>query len=152
MAPNAGLFSIFDFIWCEIQSVGGEKPVKGCGFGPYIMYMIEQVTRHQFDYDRPHKVLKIVANLPEVGVPPPGPGGAVAAVEVDAPDVGAAAAGGASPPPRAPPRSSSRRRSPPSPIRRLFNVIFGMCKDSEVRQRKEREARRKDTQTLKQIS
>jgi hypothetical protein len=106
MAPNAGLFSIFDFIWCEIQSVG-ERPVKGCGFGPYIMYMIERVTRHQIDYDRPHKVLKIVANLPEVGVPPPGPGRAAAAAEVDAPEVGAAASSGASPPPRAPPCSSS---------------------------------------------
>ena len=47
----------------------GERPVKGCGFGPYIMYMIEQVIGHQFEYDRPHKVLKIVADLLEVGVP-----------------------------------------------------------------------------------
>jgi hypothetical protein len=28
MALDAGPFSIFDFIWCEIQSVG-ERPVKG---------------------------------------------------------------------------------------------------------------------------
>ena len=39
-----------------------------------------------------------------------------------------------------------------SPIRKLFSAIFGMCKDSEVQQQKEREARRKDTWTLKQIS
>ena len=31
--------------------------------------MIEQVTGNQFEYDRPHKVLKIVADLLEVGVP-----------------------------------------------------------------------------------
>ena len=47
----------------------GERPRKGSGFAPYIMYMIEQVTGHQFEYDRPHKVLKIVADLLEVGVP-----------------------------------------------------------------------------------
>ena len=47
--------------------------------------MIEQVIGHQFDYDRPHKVLKIVADLPEVGVPPPDLGGAATAVEADGP-------------------------------------------------------------------
>jgi hypothetical protein len=135
MAPDAEPFSVFDFIWSEIQSVG-ERPIKGYGFGPYIMYMIEQVIGHQFEYDITHKVLKIVANLPEVRVPPPGP--RVAVAEADAPEGGAAAAGGASPPPRAPSRSLSYHRSPPSPICKFFSAIFGMCKDSEVRQRKER--------------
>jgi hypothetical protein len=113
--------------------------------------MIEQVIGHQFEYDRPHKVLKIVADLPEVGVPPAGPRRAAAA-EADALEGGVAAAGGASRPPRAPPRSSSYHRSPPSPIHRLFSAFFGMCKNNEVIQRKEREARRKDTRTLKLIS
>jgi hypothetical protein len=99
--------------------------------------MIEQVTGHQFEYDRPHKVLKIVADLLEVGVPPLGLGGAGAAVEADAPK-GGAPTGGASPPPCAPSRSSSHHRNPPSPICKFFSAIFGMCKDSEVRQRKER--------------
>ena len=110
--------------------------------------MIEEVTRHTFEYDKQHKVLKIVADLLEVGAPPPGPRGAA---EVDAPESGAAAAG-ASPPPYAPSRSSSRRRSPPSPIRKMFSAIFGMCRDIQTRQQSEREARRKDTQTLKQIA
>ena len=43
MAPDARPFSVFDFIWSEIRSVG-ERPLKGCGFAPYIMHMIEQVT------------------------------------------------------------------------------------------------------------
>ena len=34
----------------------------------------------------------------------------------------------------------------------MFNAIFGMCKDIRTYQQKEREARRKDTQTLKQIA
>ena len=90
--------------------------------------------------------LKIVADLPEIGVPPARLGGAVAA-EANAP-AGGAAAGGASPLPHAPSCSSSHRRSPP-PIRKMFSAIFGMCKDIQVRQQKEREARRKDTWTLK---
>ena len=40
VAPDARPFSVFDFIWCEIRSVG-ERPLKGYGFAPYIMYMIE---------------------------------------------------------------------------------------------------------------
>ena len=129
----------------------GERPLKGCGFAPYIMHMIEQVTGHTFEYDKVHKALKIVADLPEIGVPPAGPGGATAAPEADAP-AGGAAAGGASPLPHAPSRSSSHHRSPPSPIRKMFSAIFGMCKDIQVRQQKGREARRKDTWTLKQIA
>ena len=34
----------------------------------------------------------------------------------------------------------------------MFSAIFGMCKDIRTCQQKEREARRKDTQTLKQIA
>ena len=67
----------------------GERPLKGCGFAPYIMYMIEKVTGHTFEYDKKHKVLKIVDDLTEVGVPPPSPRGAA---EVDAPKSGAVAA------------------------------------------------------------
>jgi len=149
MAPDARLFSIFDFIWCEIQSIG-ERPVKGCCFAPYIMHMIEQETGGTFEYDKQHKVLKIVADLTEVGVPPPGLGG-VAAAEADAPKDGAALAG-ASPPPCAPSCSSSCRGSPPSPIHRFFNSIFGMCRDIHIRKWEERKVRRKYTRTLKQIS
>ena len=104
--------------------------------------MIEQVTGHTFDYDKIHKALKIVADLPKIGIPLAGPG--EAAAEADAP-IGGAAAGGASPLPRASPCSSSRCGGPPSPIRSFFSSIFGMCRDIQVRQQKERKARRKDT-------
>jgi hypothetical protein len=110
------------------------------------------VTGHQFDYDKSHKILKISTDLTEIGVPPPCPGGAGVATEADTPEGGAAAGGGVSPPPRAPSRSSSRRGRPPSPIRKFFSSIFGMCKDIHIRQREERKARRKDTRTLKLIS
>ena len=129
----------------------GERPLKGCGFAPYIMHMIEQVTGHTFEYDKIHKALKIIADLPETGLPPAGLGGAAATPEADAP-IGGVAAGRASPLPHAPSHSSPRRRSPPSPICKMFNAIFEMCKDIWTCQQKEREARRKDTQTLKQIA
>ena len=99
---------------------------------------------HTFDYDKIHKALKIVADLPKIGVPPAGLGEAAAAAEADAP-AGGAAVGGASPLPRGShSRSTSRHGSHPSPIHRFFSSIFGMCRDIQIRQ--------KDTQTLKQIA
>jgi len=68
MSPGAQSFSVFDFIWTKIRSVG-DRPLKGCRFAPYIMHMIEKVTGHTFEYDKKHKVLKIVDDLPEVGAP-----------------------------------------------------------------------------------
>ena len=48
------------------------------------MYMLEKVTGHTFEYDKKHKLLKIVPDLPDVGVPPPSPTVAMA-VEANAP-------------------------------------------------------------------
>jgi hypothetical protein len=114
--------------------------------------MIEQVTGHQFDYDKSHKILKISTDLTEIGAPPPYPGGAGAVAEVDALEGGVVVGGRVSPPPHAPSCFSSHRGSPPSPIRKFFSSIFRMCKDIQIRQREERKARRKDTHTLKLIS
>ena len=33
------------------------EALKGCGFAPYIMHMIEQVIGHTFEYDKVHKAL-----------------------------------------------------------------------------------------------
>jgi len=120
----------------------GERPVKGCGYAPYITYIIRQVTGYSFEYDKQHKVMKIAADLAEIDLSPPG-----AAVG------GGSAAHPTSP--RGPSRSSSRGRAPPSPIRKSFSAIFGMCKDMnaiKTRQHHEREARRKDTRTLKELA
>ena len=95
--------------------------------------MIEQVTGHTFEYDKIHKALKIIADLPETGLPPAGPGGA-AALEADAPGSGAPA--GASPSPHAPSHSTSRRGSPPSPICRLFSPYLGCAVTSRLGSRR----------------
>jgi hypothetical protein len=49
MAPNANgfEFSIFDFIWEEINAIS-ENPLKSCGYAPYLMHMIERVTARTF--------------------------------------------------------------------------------------------------------
>ena len=95
--------------------------------------MIEKVTGHTFEYDKIHKALKIVVDLPEIGVPLAGPGGAGTAAEADA-HVGGAAAGRASPPPHGSHScSTSCHGSPPSPMRRFFSSMFGMCRDIQVR-------------------
>ena len=84
-------------------------------------------------------------------MPPARPGGGGgAAPEVDSP-TGGAVAGQASLP-HASSHSSSCCSSPSSPILKMFSAIFGMCKDIRTYQQKEREARRKDTWTLKQIA
>ena len=95
------------------------------------MYMIEQVTGYTFEYDKIHKALKIVADLPEIRVPPVGLG-EVAVAEADTLASGAAAAGD-SLPPCVSPHSSSCHGGPPSPIRRFFSSMFGMCRDIQVR-------------------
>jgi hypothetical protein len=40
---------------------------------------------------------------------------------------------------------------PPSPIRKMFNMIFGMCKSTNDVVHKERQRRKKDTLRLKKI-
>ena len=97
--------------------------------------MIEQVIGHTFKYDKIHKALKIVVDLPEIGIPPAGPGEAAATAMVDAPAGGAPAGGASLPPHGSHSCSSSGHGSPPSPIRKIFSSIFGMCRDIQVRQR-----------------
>ena len=61
--------------------------------------------------------------------------------------------------PYVPTRSYSRRggsrsqnwEKPPSPIRKMFNMIFGMCKSINDVVHKERERRKKDTLRLKKL-
>ena len=113
------------------------------------MHMIAQVTEHTFEYDKQHKVLKIVADLLEVGAPPPSPGEQqqqrlmhLRVVQQQQEHLLHHVLLHVHP----------RCRSSPSPIRKMFSAIFGMCRDIQTRQRRERGARRKDTRTLKLIT
>jgi hypothetical protein len=55
-------FSLFDFIWEEIEAIS-ENPLRSCGYVSYIMHMIERVTGHTFEYDKEHQSLRIKNDL-----------------------------------------------------------------------------------------
>ena len=138
MASNANgfEFSVFDFIWEEIKAIS-ENPLKSCGYAPYIMHMIERVTAKTCYCEKKHHPLRIKNDL-------------------KAPVEGRRAAAGqpGSPPPRADRRSRQQRNKPPSPIRKMLGLIFGMCKSqhaADVKAQHERRARRKDTKSVKEI-
>jgi hypothetical protein len=57
-------------------------------------------------------------------------------------------------PPRAARRSGQQGDKPPSPIRKIFSLLFGMCKSqhaTNVKAQHERRAKRKDTESVKEI-
>jgi hypothetical protein len=131
---NGFEFSIFYFI-CEEINVISENPLKSCGYAPYIMHMIERVTARTFFCEKEHYSLRINNDL---------------RAPVD--DRRAAA------PRSSPPRATRVRRQqgdkPPSPIRKIFSLLFGMCKSQhviEVKDQHERRARWKDTKSVKEI-
>jgi hypothetical protein len=56
LSLEAPLFSAGDFIWQEIKNLS-EDPRKICSYSPYIMHMIERVSRLTFPKDVKHKPL-----------------------------------------------------------------------------------------------
>jgi hypothetical protein len=53
MRDGAPPFSVMDFVWEEIKGTS-MNPQKTCGFAPYIMFMIEDVTNRTFQKDGFH--------------------------------------------------------------------------------------------------
>jgi hypothetical protein len=51
-------FSVFDYIWEEIKSIL-ESPQKCCGYGAYLMFMIDQKTNKRFECDYVHTPIDI---------------------------------------------------------------------------------------------
>jgi hypothetical protein len=64
MVPNANgfEFSIFDFIWEEINAIT-ENPLKSDGYAHYLMHMIERVTAQIFFCEKEHHLLRIKNDL-----------------------------------------------------------------------------------------
>jgi hypothetical protein len=136
MAPNANGFelSVFDFIWEEIKAIS-ENPLKSCGYAHYLMHMIEWVTSRTFFYEKEHHPLWIKNDLR-------------ALVE------DSRAAAPHSSPPRAARGREQPRDKPPSPIQKIFSLLFGMFKSQHaagVRAQHERCERRKITKSVKEI-
>jgi hypothetical protein len=57
LRPEADPFSVGDYIWQEIK-YQSEDPKKICSYNPYIMFMIERVTRVEFPKDATHMPLR----------------------------------------------------------------------------------------------
>jgi hypothetical protein len=136
MAPNANgfEFSIFDFIWEEINAIS-ENPLKSCGYAAYLMHMIERVTTRILFYEKEHHPLWIKNDLRAV----------VKDLRAAAPH---------SSPPRAARGRGQPRDKPPSSIRKIFSLLFGMCKSQHavnVKAQHERRERRKITKSVKEI-
>jgi hypothetical protein len=137
VAPNANgfEFSVFDFIWEEIKAIGIENPLKSCGYAPYLMDMIERVTAQIFICKKEHHPLRIKNDL-------------------RAPVENSRAPAPHSSPPRAARGRGQPRDKPPSPIQKIFSLLFGMCKSqhaADVRAQLERRERRKITKSVKVI-
>ena len=146
MKPDTPLFSIFYFIWEDMKTVA-ESPQKSCAFGPILMHIIEQVTNLRFQNETEHKAYQLKHDLDgpslrALSEAPAGEDTVMADVAYTPPPA---------PTPSVPSRSSSSRRSPPSPIKKAFNFLFGMCKSTSDVVHKEREKRKKDTIRLKKM-
>jgi hypothetical protein len=133
MAPNANgfEFSVFDFMWEEIMAIS----LKSCGYAPYIMHIIERVTARTFFYEKEHHPLRIKNALRD-------------------PVEDRRAAARQSSPPRAARGRGQQGDKPPSPIRKVVSLLFGMCKSQHAAygkaQHKRRE-RKKITKSVKEI-
>jgi hypothetical protein len=137
MGFNANVFefSIFDFIWKEIKAIL-QNPLKSYGYALYIMHLIERVIGMTFYCEKEHHPLRMNNDLK-------------ALVE----DRRAVAGQPISSPPRAV-RSGQQGDKPLSPIRKIFSLLFGICKSqhaTKVKAQHERHARRKDTKSVKEI-
>jgi hypothetical protein len=133
--PHRFDFCVFDFIWEVIKAIS-ESPLKNCGYAPYIMHMIERVTGHTFGYDKEHHPMRIKNDLKDL-------------VEERR-----AAAPRGSLPPRAARGRGKQGDKPLPPIRKILNLLFGMCQSqhvTNVKAQHERCARKKDTKSVKEI-
>jgi hypothetical protein len=136
MAPNANgfEFSVFDFIWEEIKAIS-KNPLKSGGYAPYLMHMVERVAACTFFYEKEHHPLQIKNDL---------------RAPVDDRRVVAPR----SSPPRAARGRGQQEDKPPSPIRKIFSLLFGMCKfqhTADVKAQHKRRKRKKISKSVKQI-
>jgi hypothetical protein len=138
MTPNVNgfEFSIFDFIWEEINAIS-ENPLKSCGYAPYIMHITERVTVRTCYCEKEHHPLRIKNDLK-------------APVEDRRVAVGQLVSSTH----RAARRSGQQGDKPPSPIQTKISLLFGICKfqhATEVKAQHERRTRRKDIKSVKEI-
>jgi hypothetical protein len=57
MTNGAQSFNVIDFMWEEIKGIS-LNPHKNCGFTPYLIFIIEDVTTRSFPKDGIHMPLR----------------------------------------------------------------------------------------------
>jgi hypothetical protein len=162
---GVGPFSVGDYIWQEINYLS-EDPKKIYSYSPYIMYMIEKVTKIEFPKDvthkplRPNPVKNPIVPSPEREPEITAEEGAEARVDwqqfkqqpTAQADTGLTGATHRSD--RWGPGQYGRPKKSTSPLRRFVNLLFGMCKsqyDIEVEQQWMRIGSKKERDTMKQL-
>lgn len=148
MREGALPFSVFDFVWEEIKIIS-QSPQNYCGLAPYIMIMLENVagdvTRIILN-DVKHKPLQLVPAKNPTVPPPPAPEGEPTAAGTIAGSISAGAMGAMTPRPEF--RSDGNHDS--SSILKVLKTIFSMCKSTHEKVHKERQARKKDSQRIRE--
>ena len=114
--PYERPFCIMDFIWNELRMTMIEAK-KSLPAAPYIMYMIERVTKVMFTKTIKHEPLHMRARSGDALPPPPSHADSTRNPRYDP----APSSLGAS--------SSSRRRHHYSFVKRALRSLFGMCRN-----------------------
>jgi len=114
--PGGRPFCIMDFLWNELRRTMIEAK-KSLPAAPYIMYMIERVTKVTFPKTIKHEPLHMCACSGDAPPPPPSHAGSTRNPRYDP----APSSLGAS--------SSSHRRHHYSFVKRALRSLFGMCRN-----------------------
>jgi hypothetical protein len=158
MRDGAPAFSVIDYIWEEIKCIT-LNPQKNCVFAPYLMFIIKDVTNRSFPKDVFHMPLRTTptkkslippaqASSPPKADPTPQqqheaaepvrPAGYTG--QTDLSDQGQS--------------STQQREKSSSPIKKLFGLLFGLCRSHhaiETRHHEERNARKKLQKDMKEV-
>jgi hypothetical protein len=117
MAPGGRPFNAFDFMWNELRHVIDDSR-KHFRYTPYIMYMIERVTKITFPKDVAHEPVHLRPHSEVPAAASRHHGSSSLAPRVDDPPLHAPSFG---------PRSS-RLRGSGSMVKRVLRSIFCVCK------------------------
>jgi hypothetical protein len=158
MRDGAPPLSVMDFVWEEIKGIS-MNPQQTCGFTPYLIFMIEDVTRRSFPKEgkrmsfRPKPTKKPLIPPAQVSSPPradptPQQQHKVAEPVRPARPTGQTNLGDQG-------QSSARQREKPSsPLKKMFGLLFGMCRSHhavETRLHEERKSRKKLQKDMKEV-
>jgi hypothetical protein len=151
-------FSVIDYIWKEIKGIS-LNPQKNCGFTPYLIFLIEDVTGRSFPKEgihmpfRPNPTKKLLIPPAQVSSTPTADPTTQQHHEAAEPvrltgHTGQTDLGDQGQP------SAHQREKSSSPIKKLFGLLFGMCRSHhviETRLHQERKACKKLQKDMNEV-